>query len=254
MFTIPNNRQDEDKWHTVYVPFDDFKLVRGARLIPNATALNKHDGLYQIGMSMSKFVMSNNMTALDNFRSGFFELQIQQLGLYCEASSSSNTSISSTQHIFRNNLLDSNATSATSNNLLDETVASTATLVKSMTKEEALAQRPLLLKILLPLSKLFFTERSQRRKSAMRLLTKERGLSRIQAIAFGLRWRAKQVGIIKSLVKSLSIITTDALRQGTKSMMRLGVLLPLKYTTNVLGKVTGWLFANRDKKSVSQSS
>lgn len=261
MFTIPNNKQNDDKWHTIHIPFDDFKLVRGARLIQNATALNTSDGLYQIGMSMSKFIMSNNMTALDNFRPGFFELQIQQLGLYCEPSSSSNSSISSTQQIIiRNNLQDdgdedttkptATTAAATRNNL---TAPTAATLVNSMTKEEALAQRPLLLKMLLPLSRLFFTEQSQRRKSAMRLLTKERGLSRMQAILFGLQWRGKQVGMVKSLGTSLAIITTDTLRQVTKSVLQLGLLLPLKYTAKAIGKVTT-LFSKKGNSSPSANS
>ena len=257
MFKIPNNKQNDNKWHTIYIPFDDFKLVRGARLIQNATALNKFDGLYQIGMSMSKFIMSNNMTALDNFRPGFFELQIQQIGLYyCEPSSPSNTSTSSAQQVMqdggdKDNIMPS-VTTATRNNETAAVTAST-TLVNSMTKEEALAQRPLLLKMLLPLSRLFFTEQSQRRKSAMRLLTKERGLSRMQAILFGLRWRGKQLGMVKSLGTALAIIVVDAMRQATKSVLRLGLLLPLKYTSKAIGKVVG-LFGRKGNFSPSTSA
>ena len=115
-----------------------------------------------------------------------------------------------------------------------------------MTKEEALAQRPLLLKVLLPLSKLFFTEQSQRRKSAMRLLTEERGLTRWQAIQFGLQWRAKQVGILKSLGILFAIVLTDTVRQLTKSALRIGLLLPLKYAGKAIGGVAG-LFSRKGK-------
>lgn len=234
MFTFPKHQQSADSdsssdgdngdWRTIRVPFEDFKLVKGARLMPNATGLDNSGGLYQIGMTMSKFIMSSEMKAMDDFRPGYFELQIQQLGLYA---SSSTTEI----------------VPAPTPNLQEDNPA-----VQSMTKKEALAQRPLLLKVLLPLSKLFFTEQSQRRKSAMRLLREKRGLSRWQAIRFGMQWRAKQVGIFRSVGKSLAILVSDCLRQVTKTVLRFTLVLPLKFVGKAIGCVVG-LFKKKPASS-----
>lgn len=73
-------------WQTVYVPFESFRLVRGPRIIENGAPLNISKGIYQIGMSMSKFLfsLSSNSTerTLDNFRDGYFEMHIQEIGVY----------------------------------------------------------------------------------------------------------------------------------------------------------------------------
>ena len=84
----------------------------------NATA-----GLFQIGLSMSKFVNSKSMKEIDNFRPGYFELQIKSIGLYSESPVSVVTP-------------------------------------KTLSKEEMMSRRPLLLKVFLRMSKLFFSEKA----------------------------------------------------------------------------------------------
>jgi len=115
----------EGEWQTVKIPFSSFRLVRGPRQIPNSPPLNVTQGLYQIGMTMSKFIPSETtVTELDNFRPGFFELNIKEIGFYKQKR--------------------------------DGAIAFQEPTVLS--KDEAKKRRPVLLKILLPISKLFFSE------------------------------------------------------------------------------------------------
>merc|ERR1711971_70565 len=78
----------------------------------------------------------------------------------------------------------------------------------TLSDREAAQQRPLLLKLLLPVAKLFFSEEARRRKSAMRILREERGLTRGQAILFGIRAR-QHMGRIRSAMKTLGILSAD---------------------------------------------
>jgi len=218
--------EKEKEWSTIYLPFSKFQLVRGARKIPNATSLDQqllllddNKGLYQMGMTMSKFVLADKMTALENFRPGYFELQIQQIGLY-----------------YPN---DKETVAATTNGNSTTTQAEPQVpQVESLTPQQAMAKRPLILKLVLSLVKLFFfTEASQRRKSAMRILKEERKMSRLQAIQFGLAWRAKQVGWIRSATKLLAILGIDILRQSVKTTVRFGLLKPLQLVQKVIKRI-----------------
>lgn len=69
-------------------------------------------------------MISSNVTELQNFRPGFFELQIKEIGIYTGKRERIN-------------------------------VAAPATL----SKEEAEAKKPILLKVLRPLAKVFFSEK-----------------------------------------------------------------------------------------------
>lgn len=187
-------QQVDDEWSRIKVPFDTFELVRGPRII-GGTPLNTTGGLYQVGMTMSKFVFGKNLTTMENFRPGFFELQFKEIGLYKDAADAK--SIEMTQP-------------------------------KVWSKDEAKKRRPLLLKMLLPISRIFFSEQSQRRKSAMRILTQERKLSRPQAILWGLRSRAQSYGYLPSLIKTLAILVTDSFRSIFSLSLRVGVVYPLR--------------------------
>jgi hypothetical protein len=116
-----------EQWTTVYVPFDTFRYVRGPRMIPDGPSLSTTGGLYQIGMTMSKFAFGVNTTEMENFRDGFFELQIQEIGLYTAQ---------------RDTLLS------------DMTVVAP----KVVSKIEAKRRRPLVIKMLVPVVKVFFSE------------------------------------------------------------------------------------------------
>merc|ERR1711865_996004 len=79
-----HDKDDQDAWETIFVPFASFIEVRGPRIVENGTPLNvQKGGIYQIGLSLSKFqTKSTNVTELPNFRSGYFELHIQTIGVY----------------------------------------------------------------------------------------------------------------------------------------------------------------------------
>lgn len=124
MFELPQKPNDGN-WSLIEIPFTSFSQVRGPRLVEGAAALNvSNSGIYQIGISLSKFKMARNVTEIENFRPGFFELQIKEIGAY-------NTY------------------------QLEEAIASPNTL----TKKEADSKRPLILKLLLPIAKIFFNEK-----------------------------------------------------------------------------------------------
>lgn len=67
---------------SVFVPFSDFVLVRGPVAVTGAPRLSEVGALYQLGFTVSKFVIGETMTALDNFRNGSFQLEIGELGVY----------------------------------------------------------------------------------------------------------------------------------------------------------------------------
>lgn len=69
------------------VPFEDFRLVRGPRLVPDAPPLTSRDcqNVYGIGMTCSKFRAGFNTTLVENFRDGFFRVDLFEWGGYAEA-------------------------------------------------------------------------------------------------------------------------------------------------------------------------
>ena len=123
MFQIQAATTDTGEWNRAEIPFSSFQQVRGPRLVEGGPALNVSNGLYQIGLSLSKFVISKNVSEIQNFRPGFFELQIKEIGIY-----------SGTK---------------------DGNIAVPTTL----SKNEIAKKKPLLLKLLLPISTLVFNEK-----------------------------------------------------------------------------------------------
>ena len=186
-----------DEWPRVKVPFNQFQLVRGPRLIPDADPLDVSGGIYQIGMTMSKFQMAVNTTELDNFRDGFFNMNIQKIGFYKEGGDVPVEKMSSS-------------------------------VPDTLSKKEAEKKRPLILQMLLPVAKILFSEKANRRKSAMRILREERGLSRARAILFGIKGRKESMGIIPSVCKTLSILAVDSFRAVVKTVLKIVLVYPLR--------------------------
>lgn len=200
MFKLPKRGSaavDEDGWTRVEVPFTDFKLVRGPRLVKDGQAFNTTKGIYQIGMTMSKFVMAENTTEIENFRPGFFELQLKRIGFYKDKGTSK----------------------------IEESVR--VEIPKTLTKEEAEKKRPILLKLLLPVGRLFFSEKSNRRRSAMNILTNKRGMSRGKAILYGMKMRAGSYGMPTSIAQILAIISVDCARTIARFLIRVCLIYPL---------------------------
>lgn len=201
---------DDGSWARVLVPFDKFQQVRGPRLVPDGPALNVTGGIFQIGMTLSKFQMAQNTTELDNFRPGFFDMHIQSIGFYNKESDSTTST-----------------TAATSSNVPD-----------TLTKKEAEKKRPVLLKLLLPLAKIFFSEKANRRKSAMRILREERNMTRPQAILFGCRMRKKSMGgAVPSIFKTMSILSIDVFRAVVKNALKVVLVYPLRAVGSLIRAV-----------------
>jgi len=172
-FEVPKQTSEEKDWQTIKIPFKSFQQVRGPRLVQNGPPLDVSSGLFQIGMTLSKFQMAANMTTLENFRPGYFEMQIQEIGVYTS---------------------DANAVESTTANLFETP--------KTLTKAQAEKNKPVPLKILGPILKLFFSEKRQRKKSATRLL-KKRGMGRLAIASFGFQRKAASRGILIALAQSL---------------------------------------------------
>ena len=68
----------------LFLPFDTFRLVRGARTVagspPLSASLAAH--VYQMSVVVSAFQMAETMTKLPNFRPGRFRLRLFELGAY----------------------------------------------------------------------------------------------------------------------------------------------------------------------------
>ena len=202
-----DNTDDNGVWARVLVPFDKFQLVRGPRLIPDGPPLNVTSGIYQIGMTMSKFVMNVNTTELENFRPGYFDLRIKRIGFY-----NGNTS--------------TDTTSDQANNV-----------PSTLSKEESLKKRPIVLKLLFPIAKLLFSEQANRRKSAMRILREERGLSRARAIIFGFKLRKRSMGLVKSFSKTVGILSVDVMRGVIKNTLKIALVYPLQLLGATVGVI-----------------
>jgi len=211
----PSAGGDEADWSVAKVPFDTFRLVRGPRIVPDGPPLNVTGGLYQIGMTMSKFVFGENTTELENFRPGFFELHMKEIGVYKDTSSVDETALSSSS----------------------SSLALAPVEPKVLSKEEAEKRRPLIQKLLLPVIRLLFNEKIQRRKSAMRIL-RRRGLTRGRAILFGLRSRAPpasgKAGLVRSAGKTAAILISDSARFAVFLALRLAIVYPVKLATKTI--------------------
>jgi len=187
-----------EEWSRVKVPFDSFKLVRGPRTIPDAPKADTSKGVYQIGLSLSKFAMGGNTTELLNFRPGYFDLQIQRIGFY--------------------NVSPNRVEGRNVGTIIPDT----------QSKDEADKSRPMMFKILSPVLGFLFSEQSRRRRSAMKILMNKRGMSRRKAILYGISSRKRGIGLIPSLSKTLSIIGIDSIRTIVKNTLKIAFLYPIR--------------------------
>lgn len=218
-FKIPK-QVEENEWTKVHVPFDSFKMVRGPRMVPDGPPLDLSNGIYQIGMTLSKFLMGLNTTTLEDFRPGYFELQVQQIGFY---NTEGGKGIVDSDEKVMESVTDKNRNSP----LLPDTLS----------KEEADKKRPLILKLLLPIAKLFFSEKSNRRRSAMNILRQKRNMSRSKAILFGIKSRRKSMGLVRSVGKTIGIVSVDVSRTIVKEFLKVVVGFPLKMISKLIRAV-----------------
>jgi len=181
-----------NEWNRLPLPFSNFNKVRGARLVFGAERIDPSEGLYQIGLTMSKFLMAENMTEIPSFRPGYFELQVKSMGLY-------------------------------SSNAQNVTVSSPTIL----SPEEIKQNRPIIAKIVFPVIKLLFSEKARRRRSAMKILRDSKGMSRPKAILFGIKVRSSKSGMILSVMQAMAIVFTDTVRAILGKMFSYAIVKPL---------------------------
>ena len=237
MSTTPfNNDDNEMEWQTIHVPFDRFRLVRGPQVVTNGLPLNVSAGIYQLGMTMSQFVFAAATTTNDshanttsttriettlpNFRDGYFELHIEEMGVYRTRTSNVTVKVEPDAALLPLNVL---------------------------SKVETKEKRSVLVKALFVVAKLFFSEQSQRRKSTLRILRNKYNMTRYQAIVWGFQRRlisstsltsssriAKLQRIVSSMVETLSILMIDTIRSVLSLSIKLCLFYPLRLMTKTL--------------------
>ena len=75
----------------------------------------------------------------------------------------------------------------------------------------------------------------------MKLLQTNRGLSRTGAIWFGLRSRAQSYGWLSSIIKLISILTRDVVRSTLQTLLKVGLLYPVRLFRKTIQLVTAGL-------------
>jgi len=158
----------------VKVPFADFRLVRGPVALAEAPALSNLSAVYQIGFTVSKFVISEQVKMLENFRNGSFHLGLAEIGSYS-----------------------------------DDAAAVPAAVPKAMDKDEVERRRSWVQKFIFPVLGIFFNEARRRRKRAAQLL-EMRGLGRWQRLryAWGInRARGRSFGSTSLLLTKNAVAT-----------------------------------------------
>jgi hypothetical protein len=122
----------------------------------------------------------------------------------------------------------SSSSSSSSSSLPD--INDVAVVPETLSKDESMRRRPLLLKIIIPVIKLLFSERASRRRSAMKILRTQRGLTRLDAIFLGIRYRRREgsgvVGLLSSISATVRILGADALRSAMIVAFRVGLTYP----------------------------
>ncbi len=221
---------------TVVIPYDDFRLVRGPRLVPDGPKLNvATNGIYQLGMTLSKFKIGMNTTTIENFRDGYFELQLRSMGLYVDDERRRRRACDDDGVDDATSIVvgddDANGVVASRTSPPIANAAGDAVVVPgTLSREESMRRRPLLLKIALTAIRLLFSERANRRRSAMKILRTRRGLTRYGAILFGMRYRRRAgsglFGLLSSMSVTARILGADALRTALTAAFRVGLVYP----------------------------
>jgi hypothetical protein len=79
-------------------------------------------------------------------------------------------------------------------------------------------------------------------------LRNRRGLSRLGAILFGLKSRARSFGIVSSVAKTLSILAADSFRGTGLVFARLAFIYPFKLVKKIINLLPG----QRNKKKMPE--
>ncbi|KAL3936890.1 MAG: hypothetical protein SGBAC_007889 [Bacillariaceae sp.] len=196
MFDLPATTGEED-WNLIKINFSDFVQVRGPRVVEGGPKLNS-TAIYQIGMALSKFKISSTGEEIENFLPGYFELQVKEIGAFREDKGPLPLEFPGT-----------------------------------LEKKEAAKKKPLPLKVLGPVAKVFFSEPRRRRASAMRIL-KKRGYSTFQAMQFGAKRRARASGWPAAIVHTLASLGKEMLLQCFTFALKLLLVYPVQLIRKVM--------------------
>lgn len=173
----------------IFVPFSDFQLVRGPRLVIGAPPVDPQS-VYQISLTCTKFHIAENTTTLPNFQPGPFSLRVAELGVFQAPSSGSPSPVA-------------------------------PVIVPAVEAPNAAGKsRPLALKILTPLSKLVFSEKVRRRRLAENKL-RSRGLGLMSAAQWGIRRTAKKVGFAAAVAIAFRRAVWDIVCRASAIPLRL---------------------------------
>lgn len=164
----------------VLLPFSEFKLVRGPRLVPGVPPLAAANAssVFQLSLVLSKFRISTDGAALPNFKEGPFCTKLYGVGVFRSSPTS---------------------------------VAGEVAKPKVMTEEEAQAARPLPLKLLAPLLAVLFGEPRRRRQAAATLLQR-RGSDLFARARLGWAWRRAggRRSAVAAAAKTVSLFAQEA--------------------------------------------
>mmetsp|Transcript_27556 Transcript_27556/g.41628 ORF Transcript_27556/g.41628 Transcript_27556/m.41628 type:complete len:368 (+) Transcript_27556:40-1143(+) len=164
---------------TIFLPFNEFKLVRGPRLVPGVPPLSaaQTNATFQLSIIVTKFLISSDGAALPNFKEGRFRLKLFSVGTFTAVAAP----------------------------------GAQISVPSPMTAEEQSAARPLILKLLSPLLSLLFGEPRRRRRAANKLL-EARGMGRLRRIRFAwsLRRSGGRTSVARAAVRTVAVTLQEA--------------------------------------------
>jgi hypothetical protein len=73
----------------------------------------------------------------------------------------------------------------------------------------------------------------------MKIFMKQREMTRLQAIMFGLKNRARSTGWIRSVTKTMSIIAMDISRSVLFTVLRITILYPARVIMKLIRLISG---------------
>jgi len=174
----------------VFLPFDEFRLVRGPRLVPGVPPLSASQAneTFQISLVVSKFEVSETGAALPSFREGPFCLRVFEIGSFAAAKAGAGPD---------------RAERASARG------ASPTPMPRALTEAEQKAQQPLPLKLLRPVIGLLFGETSRRRRAAT-LLLQARNTTALGRMRLAWAWRAGgSAGVFGAARKTTAVLLRD---------------------------------------------
>ncbi len=217
----------------IELPFDNFRLVRGPRLVPGVPPLSptQANETYQISLVVSKFEVSETGAPLPSFREGPFALRLFELGTYTEVADESAAAAAAAASATTADAADASAGTA-------PTPAPAVAMPRALSEAEQAAAAPPLVRLLRPVVGILFGE-SVRRRRAATLLLQARGTSALGRFRLAWAWRAACAGGALSAAR-----TTSAIALRDAAALALSVPVRLLFRAVVLAsRAVRWLKA-----------